>query len=98
MAGTSPTALPNCFVRGQLFTYINSHGGQISVVEATFDSVVLDFGGACADCPAQGRTLHDRVEATLAARYPGLKDVSKVASTATPTSRPLTPLQLLKRR
>lgn len=84
-------------VHGQLFTYITSHGGQISVVEATIDSVVLDFGGACADCPAQGRTLHDRVEVTLAERYPRLREVSKVAAHPA-TSRPPSPLQLLKRR
>ena len=85
-------------VHGQLFTYITSHGGQISVVEATIDSVVLDFCGACADCPAQGRTLHDRVEVTLSARYPRLQEVTKVPSTQSVTSRPPSPLQLLKRR
>ncbi|MEO7587684.1 MAG: NifU family protein [Arachnia sp.] len=85
-------------VKGQLFTYITSHGGQISVVSASIDAVVLDFGGACADCPAQGRTLHDRVEVTLSARYPRLREVSKVASLQSPTSRPQSPLlRLLKR-
>lgn len=84
-------------VHGQLFSYISSHGGQISVVDATFDAVVLDFGGACADCPAAGRTLHDRVEVALSARYPQLREVSKVASHPS-TSRPPSPLLRLIRR
>ena len=85
-------------VRGQLFTYINSHGGQISVVSASIDAVVLDFGGACADCPAQGRTLHDRVEVALRGRYPRLREVSKAAPTHSPTSVPQSPLQRLFQR
>ncbi|MDO5736965.1 MAG: NifU family protein [Propionibacteriaceae bacterium] len=85
-------------VHGQLLTFINSHGGQISVVSASIDAVVLDFGGACTDCPAQGRTLHDRVEVALVARYPQLRDVSKVASTHSPTSRPQSPLLRLMKR
>ncbi|RMB61568.1 NifU family protein [Tessaracoccus antarcticus] len=84
-------------VHGQLFTFITSHGGQISVVDATIDAVVLDFGGACADCPAQGQTLHDRVEVTLRARYPRLREVSKLASSHSAAPRPRSPLHLLKR-
>lgn len=85
-------------VRGQLFSYISSHGGHISVIEATVDSVVLDFGGACADCPAAGRTLHDRVEVTLRQRYPALREVSKESATQSPTSRPGLPLLRLTQR
>ena len=85
-------------VRGQLFSYISSHGGQISVVDASIDNVVLDFGGACADCPAQGRTLHDRVEVTLSARYPRLREVSKVATPQSTTPRPPSPLLRLFQR
>lgn len=85
-------------VSGQLFSYITSHGGQISVVEATSTDVVLDFGGACADCPAAGRTLHDRVEVAIAARYPQLSSVSKVASAASSMSVPHSPLLRLLRR
>lgn len=85
-------------VRGQLFSYITSHGGQISVVEATIDTVVLDFGGACADCPAAGRTLHDRVETTIKDRYPQLRQISKVASVESPTVVSPSPLSRLFRR
>lgn len=85
-------------VSGQLFSYINSHGGQISVVSASIDGVVLDFGGACTDCPAQGRTLHDRVEVTLSARYPRLREVTKVPTGQATTSRSQSPLLRLLQR
>lgn len=75
-------------VRGQLSSYISSHGGQITVVSATADSVLLDFGGACTDCPAAGSTLHDRVENTIRVRYPALRQVSRVAGPASPTPGP----------
>ncbi|MGO1383586.1 MAG: NifU family protein [Arachnia sp.] len=67
-------------VRGQLASYISSHGGQISVVSAGDDAVVLDFGGACTDCPAAGSTLHDRLEVAIRERYPALREVSRAAS------------------
>ncbi len=82
-------------VGGQLFTYISSHGGQISVVDATIDAVVLNFGGACADCPAAGRTLHDRVEGALKLRYPQLREVSKLAAAPSATPGRPSPLQRL---
>ncbi len=86
-------------VRAQLSSYISSHGGQINVVSTTDDSVVLDFGGACTDCPAAGSTLHDRVEVTIKDRYPGLREISRAAPTDSPTSRPrLTLLRLIPRR
>lgn len=75
-------------VRGQLSSYISSHGGQISVISATEDSVLLDFGGACSDCPAAGSTLHDRLEVSIRGRYPQLREVSRVAPANFPTAGP----------
>lgn len=65
-------------VEGELKSYIASHGGQITVVDNDVDSVSLDFGGACEDCPAAGQTLHQRVETTIRARYPRLRAVTRV--------------------
>lgn len=64
-------------VGSQLSGYISSHGGAISVVSADNDELVLDFGGACTDCPAAGRTLHDRIESTVRERYPALREVRR---------------------
>ena len=57
---------------------MSSHGGHITVESSTASSLVLDFGGACEDCPAAGATLHDRIEATVRDRYPGLAEVTRV--------------------
>ncbi len=64
-------------IRGQLGSYIASHGGEINVVEALDDVLVLDFLGACEDCPAAGQTLHERIEEAVRARYPRLKEISQ---------------------
>lgn len=79
-------------VRGQLKTYISSHGGQITVESVTEDSVLLDFGGACTDCPAAGSTLHDRVETTIRERYPALREISRTAEASSATPGPRTNL------
>ncbi len=86
-------------VRGQLSSYISSHGGRIRVVSTTVDSVMLDFGGACTDCPAAGSTLHDRVEVAIRERYPRLREISRLAPTGSavaPSRFPL--LRLIPRR
>lgn len=63
----------------ELKPYISSHGGAITLHSATSDSLVLDFNGACADCPAAGLTLHLRVERAVRLRYPQLAEVSRRA-------------------
>ncbi len=63
-------------LEGEMKAYVASHGGRITVVDATADTLELDFGGACVDCPSAGTTLHDRIEAGVARRYPGLAGVS----------------------
>lgn len=57
-------------LEGELKDYVASHGGRITVADVTADAVVLDFGGACEDCPAAGTTLHERIEAAVTRRYP----------------------------
>ena len=65
-------------LEGELSSYVASHGGHITVSDATADVLTLDFGGACEDCPAAGSTLHDRIEATVKQRYPGLARVERL--------------------
>ncbi len=65
-------------VGNQLAGYIRSHGGQITVVANDAESVDLDFGGACEDCPASGQTLHQRIETAIRARYPKFKTVRRI--------------------
>lgn len=63
---------------GELANYVASHGGHITVESSTGTDLLLDFGGACEDCPAAGATLHDRIEATVRERYPALEKVERV--------------------
>ena len=65
-------------VEHQLAAYIASHGGQIQVADNDAETVEVDFGGACEDCPAAGQTLHHRIETAIRARYPRLRTVKRV--------------------
>lgn len=56
-----------------------AHGGEISLVEVTEDSVaILRFGGGCQGCSAVDLTLKDGVEKTLLERVPGLTAIRDV--------------------
>lgn len=65
-------------LEGEMADYVASHGGAIRVVSTTPDTLTLDFGGACEDCPAAGATLHDRIEQAVRSRYPALKSVGRI--------------------
>lgn len=62
---------------GELADYIASHGGRITLIQAADDVVLLNFGGACRDCPAAGSTLHERIETSIRRRYPALREVRR---------------------
>lgn len=64
-------------VEVELATYIRSHGGAVTVDDVTDGVVTVGFSGACEDCPAQGSTLHDRIEKAIQARYPALQEVRR---------------------
>lgn len=55
-------------IEGSLGDYIASHGGQISVLSATDHRVEVRLSGTCANCPAAGLTLHQRLEQQLRQR------------------------------
>ncbi|HHT14169.1 MAG TPA: NifU family protein [Propionibacterium sp.] len=65
-------------LEGELASYVSSHGGHITVESSTPTTLMLDFGGACEDCPAAGATLHDRIEKTVRERYPLVEKVERV--------------------
>lgn len=56
-----------------------AHGGQVSLVEVTDESVaVLEFGGGCQGCSAVDITLKNGVEKTLLEQVPGLAGIRDV--------------------
>lgn len=83
---------------GELRSYVSSHGGIISVAGSTASTLSLDFGGACADCPAAGSTLHDRIEASVRARYPLLESIERVGEPAERAPRGWLGLPIARRR
>lgn len=64
-------------LEGELKSYVASHGGHITVAAVTTDTLQLEFGGACEDCPAAASTLHDRIETVVRGRYPGLARIER---------------------
>ena len=53
-----------------------SHGGEVSLVGVTDDSIaLLQFGGGCQGCSAVAQTLKGGVEKTLLEQLPQLKGV-----------------------
>ncbi len=66
-----------------LYTEVNpslaSHGGDVSLVEVTDESIaILRFGGGCQGCASVDMTLKGGVEKTLLEQIPELKGVSDV--------------------
>lgn len=55
---------------------IASHGGRVSLVEASSEGVVvLRFGGGCHGCGMADVTLKQGIEKTLRARFPEIREV-----------------------
>ncbi|MEP6938908.1 MAG: NfuA family Fe-S biogenesis protein [Rudaea sp.] len=55
---------------------IASHGGRVSLVEASVDGiVVLRFGGGCHGCGMADVTLKQGIEKTLRSRFPEIREV-----------------------
>lgn len=58
---------------------LSSHGGEVSLVEVTEDSVaILQFGGGCQGCGMVESTLKDGVEKSLLEQVPELTAVRDV--------------------
>jgi Fe/S biogenesis protein NfuA len=55
---------------------IASHGGRVSLVDASADGVVtLRFGGGCHGCGMADVTLKQGIETTLRSRFPEIREV-----------------------
>lgn len=76
--------------------YVRSHGGRIEVVSAHDGEVEVELHGTCADCPAAGITLDERLETAVRALCPGLRSIT--ARTAPSTGPVLLRLGSIARR
>lgn len=62
---------------------LNSHDGDIRLVEVTADGVVkVALTGACSSCPGAQQTLAEVVETALRSVYPEMKAVVPVFETS----------------
>ena len=69
----------NYVLHSQINPGLAAHGGMVSLVEVTQESVaVLQFGGGCQGCGMVDLTLKDGVEKTLLEQLPQLKGVRDV--------------------
>lgn len=63
---------------------IASHGGRVSLVEASAEGVVvLRFGGGCHGCGMADVTLKQGIEKTLRSRFPEIREVRDATDHAT---------------
>ncbi len=58
--------------------YLETDGGNISLVEITDDTVCVQLEGACLDCSVNQMTLKNGVEATIKKYAPQIKRVIEV--------------------
>ncbi|MCH8551875.1 MAG: Fe-S biogenesis protein NfuA [Natronospirillum sp.] len=69
----------NYILMSEINPGLAAHGGEVSLVEMTEDSVaVLRFGGGCQGCSAVDITLKQGVEKTLMERLPELRGIRDV--------------------
>ncbi len=55
--------------------FLNSHGGDLEVLEYKDDIVKFKMTGSCAGCPSADFTNEEVVKSSLMQQIPGLKDV-----------------------
>lgn len=58
---------------GNVYPYIESHGGRLELLAVEEGSVRVRLSGACGDCPGSSGTLTRVVEAALREGYPGFR-------------------------
>jgi Fe/S biogenesis protein NfuA len=68
----------NYFLITEINPGLQSHGGEVSLVEIKDGIAVLKFGGGCQGCSAVSMTLKEGVEKKLVERIPELKGVKDV--------------------
>jgi Fe/S biogenesis protein NfuA len=68
----------NYFLVTDINPGLQSHGGEVSLVEVKDDVAILKFGGGCQGCSAVSITLKQGVEKKLMEQIPELKGVKDI--------------------
>lgn len=71
----------------QVRPYLNSHGGDVELLEISPTAVHLRMNGNCHGCPSSAATLHDMIERAICELAPdaGSIEVDGLQSTPAPT-------------
>lgn len=69
--------------------YIQSHGGDIELVDVTRDTAVVRLGGACNGCSMSAQTLRESVEQSIREHVPEILHIEKAAQEPTVAFVPL---------
>jgi len=81
----------NYILEAEVNPQLASHGGKVTLVELTAESVaVLQFGGGCHGCSQVDVTLKHGIEKTLLEKFPeltGVRDITEHASGDNPYYR-----------
>jgi Fe-S cluster biogenesis protein NfuA len=63
-------------IAGEIRPRLQSHGGDIELLEVTDDGVVrVRLMGACATCPASHSTVEDLIESVLREKVSGITEI-----------------------
>ena len=65
----------NYVIYNEINPMLESHGGEVSLVEFNNNEAVLQFGGGCQGCGMVDVTLKDGIEKTLMDQIPEVKSV-----------------------
>ena len=65
----------NYVIYNEINPMLESHGGEVSLVEFKNNEAVLQFGGGCQGCGMVDVTLKDGIEKTLVEQIPEVKNV-----------------------
>ena len=68
----------NYFLITEINPGLQSHGGEVSLVEIKENVAILKFGGGCQGCSAVSMTLKEGVEKKLIERIPELRGVKDI--------------------
>lgn len=73
-------AIVDDILHGELADFIESHGGNISLLGVRGRVVTVELSGACAHCALADVTLRTRVEAAVRRRFPQLVELRDATS------------------
>lgn len=64
------------YIKREITPALQSHGGDLQVLEWKDGKLVVKFVGACAGCMSSSDTFDDIVKASLLEKFPQIKEIT----------------------